>query len=79
LQFLYLGEQGTDDGLRFRRLAGDQFFRDLQRHALQVGEKPACGQTDSQKTSPRVVADYLRAYQHQGLSITASHRFQAAS
>jgi hypothetical protein len=40
-------------------LAGDQFFRDLQRHALHVGEKQACGKTDSQKTSPRAVADYL--------------------
>ena len=58
LQFLNLGEQRTDDGLRFRRLASDQFFRDLQRHALHVGEKQTCGQTDSQKTSSRAVADY---------------------
>ncbi|HEY7312259.1 MAG TPA: hypothetical protein VH643_23045 [Gemmataceae bacterium] len=47
MQFLNLGEQGADDGLGFRRLAGDQFFRDLQRHALHVGEKLACGQIDS--------------------------------
>ena len=29
LQFLDLGQQHADDGLRFRRLPGDQFFRDL--------------------------------------------------
>ena len=58
LQFLDFDEQGADDGLRFRRLAGDQFFRDLQRHTLHVGEKQTSGQTDSQKTSPRTVADY---------------------
>ena len=58
LQLPDRGEQGTDDGLRFGRLAGDQFFRDLQRHTLQVGEKKASGETDSQKTSPRAVADY---------------------
>jgi hypothetical protein len=39
-------------------LAGDQLFGDLQRHTRHVGEKPASGQTDSQKTSPRAVADY---------------------
>jgi hypothetical protein len=58
LQFLDLGEQGADDGLGFQHLAGDQFFRDFQRHALHVGEKQACGQTDSQKNSARAVADY---------------------
>src|SRR5262249_626099 len=61
LQFLDLGEQRADDGLCFRRLAGNQLFGDLQRHALHGGEKPACGQTDSQKTLPRAVADYLKA------------------
>ena len=58
LQFLDLGEPGAEDVLGFGRLAGDQFFRDLQRHTLQVGEKKASGETDSQKTSPRAVADY---------------------
>jgi hypothetical protein len=52
-------------GLGFRRLADDQFFRDFQRHALHVGEKQACGQTDSQKTSPRALADYSYRYTHQ--------------
>src|SRR5262249_24755423 len=28
------------------------------------GEKQACGQTDSQKTSPRTVADYVRGVAH---------------
>jgi len=51
-------EEGADGGLCFRRLAGNQIFGDLQRHALHVGEKQTCGQTDSQKTSSRAVADY---------------------
>jgi hypothetical protein len=51
-------EEGADDGLCFRTLAGNQLFGDLRRHALPVGEKQASGQTDSQKTSPRAVADY---------------------
>lgn len=58
LQLPDLGEEGVDDRLGFRRLAGNQLFGDLQRHALHVGEKLACGQTDSQKTLPRAVADY---------------------
>jgi hypothetical protein len=58
LQLPDLGEEGADDGLRFRRLAGNQLFGDLQRHALHVGEKQASGQTDSQKTSLRTVAEY---------------------
>jgi hypothetical protein len=61
LQLPDLGEEGADDGLRFRRLAGNQLFGDLQRHALHVAEKQACGQTDSPKNSPRAVADYIRA------------------
>src|SRR5262249_54887842 len=52
LQLPDRGEEGADDGLCFRRLAGNQLFGDLQRHALHVGEKQACGQTDSQKASP---------------------------
>ena len=52
LQFLDLGEQRADNGLRFGRLVGDQFFRDLQRHTLHVGEKQVCGQIDSQKAHP---------------------------
>ena len=58
LQFLDLGEQGADDGLSFRRLAGDQFFRDLQRHTRHVGEKQASGQTDSPRASAPAVANY---------------------
>ena len=58
-QYLSKSDNFFDDGLGFQRLAGDQFFRDFQRHALHVGEKQACGQTDSQKTLPRAVADYV--------------------
>ena len=43
---------GADDGLRFRRLPGDQFFRDFQRHAHHVAEKSAAGKADSGKTHP---------------------------
>ena len=52
LQLPDFGEEGADDGLGLGRLAGNQFFGDLQRHALHVGEKLACGQTDSPRTSP---------------------------
>jgi hypothetical protein len=33
---LDLGEQRADDGLRLWRLAGDQFVRDLRRHAFMM-------------------------------------------
>src|SRR5262249_43798390 len=58
LQLPDRGEEGADDGLGFRGLAGNQLFGDLQRHALHVGEKQASGQTDSPRASPRAVADY---------------------
>jgi hypothetical protein len=58
LQFLDRGEEGAEDGPRFRRLAGNQFFRDLQRHTLHGGDNQTCGQTDSQQISSRAVADY---------------------
>jgi hypothetical protein len=57
LQLLDPGEQRADDGLRLRRLAGDQFFRDLQWDALHVGEKPARGQAGSLSASSRPVLD----------------------
>ena len=37
-EFCVLGEQKADDGLSFRRLAGDQFLGDYQRHARQCAE-----------------------------------------
>ena len=52
LQWPDRGEEGADDGLCFRRLAGNQLFGDLQRHALHVGEKQTCGQTNSQEPHP---------------------------
>jgi hypothetical protein len=66
LQFLDLGEQRADDGLRFGRLAGDQFFRDLQRHALHVAEKQTPGQADSSEALPRAVADYVSEWYADG-------------
>src|SRR5262245_30774094 len=45
--------------MSFRRLAGDQLFRDFQRHALHVAEKHTPSQADSPKASPWGVADYL--------------------
>src|SRR5262249_53913749 len=56
-----LGEKGADDGLCFRRLAGNQLFGDLQRHALHVAENRSDGQADSRKNSPRAVAGYDRS------------------
>jgi hypothetical protein len=53
LQLPHRGEEGADDGLGFRGLAGNQLFGDLQRHALHVGEKLASGQTDTQEPHPR--------------------------
>ena len=57
-QLVDLGQERANDGLRFGRLSGNQFFRNLQRHALYIAEKQAPDQTDSRKTSPRVVTDY---------------------
>jgi hypothetical protein len=67
LQLLDLGEERADDGLRFRRLPGDQFFREVQRHALHGAERPAAGQTRSRKTSPRAVAGYAAEERKQRL------------
>jgi hypothetical protein len=50
LQLLDLGEERADDGLCLRRLTGDQCFRDFQRHARHVAEKPATGQAGCRKT-----------------------------
>jgi hypothetical protein len=61
LQLPDRGKERADDGLRFRRLAGDQFFRDFQRHACHVAENRAGGQADSRKNSPRAVDGYGKA------------------
>ena len=42
------------------RNQGDDVVALLGGHALHVGEKQACGQTDSQNTLPRAVTDYPR-------------------
>ena len=42
------------------RNQGDDVVALLGGHALHVGEKQACGQTDSQNTLPRAVADTAR-------------------
>jgi hypothetical protein len=68
LQLPDRGEEGADDGLGFGGLAGNQLFGDLQRHALQVGEKQASGQTDSPRASLRAVADYVDGCQADTMS-----------
>ena len=45
-----LRQQQADDGLGFRRLAGDDFFGDFQRHALSVAENPSRVQINLSKT-----------------------------
>src|SRR6185312_5085012 len=57
-QLLNPGQEQANEGLRFRSLASNQFFRDRQCHARDCGENPVAGQSDSPKSSPRLVADY---------------------
>jgi len=53
LQSGNLCQQQADDGLGFRRLASDDFFRNSQRHATVVAEhRPPCPDHFSKKTPP---------------------------
>jgi len=53
LQSGNLCQQQADDGLGFRRLASDDFFRNSQRHATVVAEhSPPCPDHFSKKTPP---------------------------
>src|SRR5437763_12483865 len=52
LQLLDLRQPYANDRLGFRWLPGNQFVRDLQRHAIQVAETLAPGQSDSPKILP---------------------------
>ncbi len=52
-QLCNLRQQQADDGLRFRRLAGDDFFRDSQRQALVFAEyRPPCPDQFTEKIPP---------------------------
>jgi hypothetical protein len=45
-------EEGADDGLGFRRLAGNQLFGDLQRHAVMLGKSSRLARPIPQEPHP---------------------------
>ena len=59
LQLGNLRQQQADDGLGLRRLTGDDFFRDSERHALDFAEICPRVQINSAKIAPRGVNGYL--------------------
>jgi hypothetical protein len=59
LQFGNLRQQQANDGLSFRRLAGDDFFRDSEQHAIDVAEIRLPVQINSAKIALRGVNGYV--------------------